>query len=151
MKNNLIIAAVFALIVGGVAGFFGGIQYQKSQRFQAFQLNGQATQPNGSGNFRAGQGARNGFVPITGEIIESDDKSITVKLEDGSSKIVLLSKDTSISKSDNVSVSELKKGERVAAFGTQNTDGTITAQNIQLNPQMRIQQVRPSGTPSAQQ
>lgn len=138
MKNNLIIAAVFALIIGGAAGFFGGIQYQKSQRFQAFQFNGQATQSNGSGNFRAGQGARNGFVPVTGEIIDSDDKSITVKLEDGSSKIVLLSKETSISKSNSVSTSELKKGERVAAFGTQNSDGSITAQNIQLNPMSRI-------------
>ncbi len=138
MKNNLIIIAVLALIIGGAAGFFGGIQYQKSQRSQAFQFNGQATQPNGGRNFRAGQGARNGFAPVTGEIIESDDKSITVKLEDGSSKIVLLSKETSISKSDSVSISELKKGEKVAALGTQNSDGSITAQNIQLNPMSRI-------------
>jgi len=138
MKNNLIIVAVLALIIGGVVGFLGGIQYQKFQRSQAFQFNGQATQLNGSGNFRAGQGSRNGFAPVTGEIIDSDDKSITVKLEDGSSKIVLLSKETSISKSDSVSISELKKGERVAAFGTQNSDGSITAQNIQLNPMSRI-------------
>jgi hypothetical protein len=151
MKNNLIIIAVFALIIGGAAGFFGGMQYQKSQRLQAFQFNGQATQPNGSGNFRVGQSGRSGFAPVTGEIIDSDDKSITVKLEDGSSKIVLLSKDTSISKSDKISVSELKKGETVAAFGTQNSDGTITAQNIQLNPQMRMQQVNPSGIPSTRQ
>lgn len=138
MKNNLMIIAIFALIIGGVVGFFAGIQYQKSQRSQAFQLNGQARQAGGNENFRAGQGARNGFAPVTGEIIDSDDKSITVKLEDGSSKIVLLSKETSISKSDSVSISELKKGERVAAFGTQNSDGSITAQNIQLNPMSRI-------------
>lgn len=138
MKNNLIIAAILALIIGGIAGFLGGIQYQKSQRNQSFQLNSQARQTGGNGNFRAGQLGRNGFAPVTGEIIESDDKSITVKLADGSSKIVLLSKETSISKSDNVSVSDLKKGERVAAFGTQNSDGSITAQNIQLNPMSRI-------------
>lgn len=138
MKNNLIIVAIFALIIGGAVGFFGGIQYQKSQRSQVLQFNGQARQTGGSGNFRAGQGIRNGFAPITGEIIDFDDKSITVKLEDGSSKIVLLSKETSISKFNSVSTSELKKGERVAAFGKQNSDGSITAQNIQLNPMSRI-------------
>ena len=32
MKNNIVFIAILAVIVGGAGGFFGGMQYQKSQR-----------------------------------------------------------------------------------------------------------------------
>ncbi len=75
--------------------------------------------------------------PISGEILSSDDKSITVKLQDGSSKIVLLSDKTQINKATSVTKLDLKSGEKVAVFGSENSDGSVTAQNIQLNPQFR--------------
>jgi len=34
--------------------------------------------------------------------------------------------------------SELKVWENVSVFGAENTDGSVTAQNIQLNPTQRI-------------
>lgn len=80
---------------------------------------------------------RTGGRQVIGEIISQDDKSITVKLQDESTKIVLLSDKTSINKATEVSKSDLKTGEKVGVFGTENTDGSVTAQNIQLNPVFR--------------
>lgn len=77
---------------------------------------------------------RTGFRPVVGEIISKDDKSVTVKLQDGGSKIVLFSDGTSINKVSEGSKDDLKTGEQVGIFGTENSDGSVTAQNIQLNP-----------------
>lgn len=40
-------------------------------------------------------------------------------------------------KSDAAAIADVKVGEKVAAFGTENSDGSITAQSVQLNPAMR--------------
>ena len=129
MKNINIIAIVL-LFLGLGGGFFAGMQYQKSQNLLG-QINGQR------GGNRGGQfGQRNGGSrPVVGEILSSDDKSITVKLQDGSSKIVLLSEKTQINKAATATKSDLKTGERVAVAGSDNSDGSVTASNIQLNPQ----------------
>ena len=116
------------VVLVGVGAFFGGMQYQKSQRSA------------GRGQFAgAGQfGNRNGQNrPVIGEIVSADDKSITVKLMDGSSKIVILSATTAINKQATGSAADLKTGEKVLVLGKENSDGSITAQNIQLNPQFR--------------
>lgn len=129
-KNNLIVISLLgALTLGG--GFFAGMKYQqsKSPTFIRQFGNGQREQVAGA--------SRNGFRPISGEILESDDKSITVKLQDGSSKIVLLSDKTEINKAASGSISDLKVGEKVAVFGSDNSDGSVMAQNIQLNPMIR--------------
>ena len=141
-----VIVLLFALIIGAAA-FFGGMQYQKSQPFvrqlteQDMQFgNGQPRQGAQGGQFLR----RNGGGAVTGEILSTDENSITVKLQDGSSKIVVLSGTTTINKSADGTKDDLKTGERVAVFGTTNSDGSVTAQNIQLNPMMRIF----GGTPS---
>lgn len=86
-----------------------------------------------------GRGLQRGqnFRPVNGEIISADEKSVTVKLPDGGSKIVILSEKTSINKAAEATKEDLKVGEKVAVFGSENTDGSVTAQNIQLNPQPR--------------
>ena len=65
-----------------------------------------------------------------------DDKSITVKLNNGSSKIVLLTDTMKVTKSDTGVKADLKVGEKVAVFGQGNSDGSVTAETIQLNPVM---------------
>ena len=107
MKNKSLIMTVIAVLIVGAVAFYGGMQYQQRQRpnfagGQFRSLNGQQFQ--GRGNF---QGAR----PVNGEIISQDDKSITVKMQDGSSKIVILSDQTMINKSSEGSKSDLKTGE----------------------------------------
>lgn len=145
MKSNVILVGIIALLVGGGLGFYGGMQYQQGRRAAAFgggQFgNGQFTMKNGQAgeNTRLGSGnIKGGFRPVNGEIISADERSITVKLQDGSSKIVVLSEKTQINKAETVNKTELKAGATVAIFGTENSDGSVTAQNIQLNPLVRM-------------
>jgi Domain of unknown function (DUF5666) len=135
MKNNIVVIVILALLVGGGAGFFGGMQYQKSQRPTFGQFAGAGNGARG-GSGAAGLRGRNGNG-AAGDIISVDNNSITVKLPDGSSKIVLLTAATSINKASVAAVADLTVGERVSAFGTTNTDGSITATNVQINPIMR--------------
>lgn len=135
MKNPMIMTIVVALVVGGGA-FFGGMQYQKTQVSGPMQ--GQFRGQNGGsqGGLQGGSGNRQGIMPVSGEIISQDDISITVKMQDASSKIVILSDDTNINKSSEGSKSDLKTGETITAFGTTNSDGSITAQNISIGGMM---------------
>jgi ribosomal protein S1 len=121
MKNNIVLIAILSLLVGGGAGFFGGMQYQKSQRPASFARVNRTR--NGGG--------------VVGDILSADNNSVTVKLPDGSSKIVLLTAATSINKAATAAASDLTVGETVSAFGTTNTDGSITATNVQINPGAR--------------
>lgn len=132
MKNKNIVIAILILIIVAGGTFFAGMKYQQSKQ-PAFlrQLNGQPGQRTGSGQNRTG------FRPVSGEIVSSDTNSITVKLQDGSSKIVILSDKTEINKAATGSKEDLKKGERVMVIGQDNTDGSVTAQSIQLNPVLR--------------
>lgn len=61
-------------------------------------------------------------------------------MQDGSTKIIILSDQTVINKSSEGSKSDLKTGERVTTFGTENSDGSITAQNISIGGMFRIMQ-----------
>ena len=136
MKNISTTAILIAIVSLGV-GFGLGIVYQKSQKITFANFNGNAPAGMTRGG-RGGSGANNAkgnaFRPISGEILSADDKSITVKLADGSSKIVLLTDKTVINKADIATKTDLKTGEKVSVFGQTNTDGSVSAQNIQLNP-----------------
>ncbi len=122
MKNNMIATIVIVLAVAGVSFFAGG----------QFARNGQRNQ--------VGQGRRGMGGATVGEIVSLDAQSITVKMQDGSSKIVNIAGSTTFSKTDTAAKTDLKTGERIAAFGTSNADGSVTAQNIQLNPLFRAGQ-----------
>lgn len=151
---------VIGLIALGI-GFFGGMQYSNYQRaqlrgqFAGGQFGGGASGFGGRmmGSQQVGGGNRmmfrNGSRPVYGQIVSQDDKSITVKMNDGSSKIVILSVKTSINKASEATKDDLKTGDNVAVFGTENSDGSVTAQNVQLNPVMRGLQGTPGASPSA--
>jgi len=71
---------------------------------------------------------------VNGGVISVDEKLITVKLPDSSSKIVIVSETTQINKVEQVIRQDLKVGEKVVVFGQENSDGSLAAQNIQINP-----------------
>ena len=138
MNKNLIIAIVLMIVVG-IGGFFWGMQYQKSQRTLR---NGQF---GGQGQFANRTGQQSGR-PVSGSIISSDETSITVKLQDGSSKIVLFSGSTVVNKQTTGSKTDLTVGERVMVIGKENSDGSLTADSISLNSMFRGIQVTPTNT-----
>ncbi len=147
--TNKIIYFVFALLIISAASFYGGLRYGRSQggglnvadlqklppaeRRQKIQDLGLFGSGNGSGfTGRAGgrNGAGNDFT--SGEIISRDDKSITVKSQDGGSKIIFLSGSTEITKSTTGTPADLAAGKNVTVNGSANPDGSITARSIQL-------------------
>jgi len=137
MKNTKLIIGVL-LIVVGITSFFGGMKYQQSKGFLMTDIQPGNTHPGMAG--RPGServmGSSNSGM-VSGEIIEKDEASITVKQADESTKIILLSEDTEISKTSEGSVDDFKTGETVMIFGQDNPDGSISAVNIQLNPRVR--------------
>ena len=127
MKNvkSIIWIVAVLVIIGG--SFFGDMKY------------GQTKKPSGMpgfGNAPAGQGQRlgngKGGNIVSGEVISQDDKSITVKTQDGSTKVVYFSDSTKVTKSTSGSKSDLKSGAQVMASGTTNTDNSVTAMDIQI-------------------
>jgi hypothetical protein len=142
MKKLIAIVIATVVVVGG-GTFFGGMKYGESKNLRGqfsradFQNlspeeRQQRLQQRGAGadGFRGGQRSEGGFV--TGEILSKDDKSITIKILDGGSKIVFFSDKTEIVKSVGGTPSDLEVGKNVTANGMANSDGSITAQTIQL-------------------
>lgn len=140
LKNQKLITTVLIITVFTAVGFFGGMQYQISKLGKMRgQFPGQMRNGEGSGqnNFGSQNRGRFGGGMNLGEIISATDKSITIKLADGSTKIVLISDSTNINKSAVASIDDLKVGEKVSVFGNTSSDGTLAATNVQLNPIMR--------------
>lgn len=149
MKNIKPLVPIILILIGLGVGFFGGYEYRN------YRLNRTVANFGGSGSFQrftAGRNGQNGNGAmrggVIGNIVSMDDKSITVKMNDGSTKIVFLSSSTAYSNTVSASSSDLKTGENVAVFGSPNSDGSVTATSIQLNPQFFRNQVSP--TPKAQ-
>jgi len=133
MNKTLLTTIIATAVIVGGGAFYGGIQYQKNQ--SPASKFGQT----GSQRF-AGMGANASSSRLTGQvggmttgdIIAKDAASITVKLRDGSSKIIFYSDTSSIEKSVSGTSGDLAVGKTVIVNGKTNSDGSITAQSIQL-------------------
>jgi hypothetical protein len=139
-KQMIVVGAIVVMV--GVGGFLVGksTATATSSRFPQYGTGMPGGQRNGTGqgtNTRSNTMMR--YRPVNGEIIESGDDSVTVKLMDGTSKIVLFSDKTEINKAQQAQTADLKVGEKVMVMGQENSDGSVTAQNIQLNPVFRGQ------------
>ncbi len=130
-NSRILISIIVTALLVGAGSFFGGVQHQKSQEptagdFQAMRgqfRSGEIPQ----GVVQSGQGK-----PVSGEIIRSDEESITVKLADGSSRIIFVGEEAQINKSAPGVRDDLIEGAQVFVTGTENPDGSITATSVQI-------------------
>lgn len=118
---------IWAVIV--VIAFAGGWYYGKSMTPSGFGARAGtfASSTRGAGS-RAGSGG--GFA--SGQVTAKDAQSITLQLANGNSEVVFYSSSTSIIKPSSASMSDITPGTNVLVGGTQNSDGSVTAQTIQV-------------------
>ncbi len=127
---------VVGAVILAVISFYGGEVYAKykvSSSFRSGQMMG-----NRQGGFSGGQqgnrfrSSMGGF--IAGTILSKDAQTITISLPDGSSKIVLIGESTQVSKFTPGTDNDLTLGTSVMVMGAPNSDGSITAQSVQIRP-----------------
>jgi hypothetical protein len=128
------IGLIGVLVLVGV--FYGGVSYGKSKNSIALRSNGQ----NNFGQMMGGTGRvvnRNimGFSGlISGEILSMDKESITLKQRDGGSKIVFYTNKTSVTKTVDGTMADLVVGKQISVVGKSNTDGSVSAESLQIRP-----------------
>lgn len=120
-------------VIVAVVAFVGGMYYGKS-----------TVPATGRGNFAGfasstragfggrGAGAAGGFV--VGQVSALGTDSITVQLANGNSQVIFYSSSTPVTEPTEVSPSTLTTGTNVMVGGTQNSDGSFTAETIQVRP-----------------
>ena len=133
LERNVVISAALALIIGlGIGHYTAGNASAATTR-SGF---GGGTRVTFQG--RGGNQANAGFV--AGSIAKMDSESVTLSTRDGSSHLILFTPDTSVLKSVEGTTTDLKIGQDVVVTGSTNSDGSVSAQTIQI---------RPAGSPSA--
>jgi hypothetical protein len=150
MKPIKPLYVIILVIIFAAAGFYGGTVFQKSQTRAGFERSGGQF----GARFGGGQGGPGGagMMPVRGQIVSSGDNTITVKMQDGSSKIVDLTSQTQINKTATGTTADLKSGTTVTAIGTSNSDGSVTAQTVLIgNGNMLFRRGGNQGTPTGSQ
>jgi len=128
-----VVAAIIAVVI-----FFGGVKYgQAHGRDMTFNFQGRG-QVGANATFvgRGFGGARGGQMAgvVAGQILSKDATNFTVKLPTGGSKIVFTSGGTEIMKQVSGTSADLSVGTNVVVQGAANSDGSITAQSVQIRP-----------------
>jgi hypothetical protein len=132
MNRNQVIGAVVVLIIVGGGAFYGGMSYAGSQTPARSTL-----AAGGAGGFAGRTGARGGAAGgfTAGTIVSASQGTISIQQQNGSStEIVLVSPTTQILKTAAGSASDLSVGTTVTITGTSNSDGSMTANSIQIRP-----------------
>jgi len=145
MKKLLPILIAVALAAGGAA-FYGGMKYASAKAPARGARMGQFAAGGAGGGARTAgfRGAAGGGF-VAGQILANDGKTLTVKMNDGGSKIVFLSDTTEVSKFVAGTPTDLTVGENVMVNGKTNDDGSVTATMVQLRP---APQTPPQGAPA---
>ncbi|MCX6755989.1 MAG: DUF5666 domain-containing protein [Candidatus Nomurabacteria bacterium] len=146
MKNikheHFLIILIAVFLIGGGIGFFAGkgITNKNLQNPQSGFANrgGQGGMMGGGNRGGQGSGMMRGSGFASGEVSSVDTNSIVVRMRDGSSKIVLYAPSTEIGKFTTGVLSDVVVGKQIMVNGTANSDGSVTATNIQIRPNMPI-------------
>ena len=164
--NKPIFIAIVALVAGVLIGsqfrmfgrtlgrdFDNGKNFADNQDFRSQQMgqgiSGQSQSFKGNKNDCSsmdrpidGSGRENGRGngPLIGQVVSYDDKSITIKISDDTTKTVTLGSDTKIYKDVEASKTHLIIGTTISVFSINNDDGTSVVSSVLINPALQGQQ-----------
>lgn len=143
-KNQMIIIVIAIILVGGISFYVGtkvGGRNFGSNKVGQFGIGangaggfGNQGQGGANGNTRMGRnGGQGGMMGglVSGEVLSKDATSITVKLRDGGSKIILIATSTAVQKTTAGTIADIAVGNQITATGPANADGSINANSIQ--------------------
>ena len=139
---NKIIPIIIALVIIGGGAFYGGMRYgqgtyQISKNLSPEQQ--QFLQKKAGGTFLGeikDRGAGSNF--LNGEVFNKDEQTLTLKMQEGGSKIMFFSDSTEISRTIEGLIDDIEIGKQIIVNGEQNSDGSYTAKTIQLSPRYLI-------------
>lgn len=157
--NKKTIGLVIGFIFLAVAAFYAGDKYASRKNTAPLAQNTNGFMRNGGINNSAGnmqRGSRTGGGFVSGQIVSKDANSITVELratmgqngpnggteqaQGQGSKIVFYTDKTSVMKTADGTMDDLTVGKNVSITGTANSDGSVSAQSIQIRPVAQIPQ-----------
>lgn len=122
--------AIAVCVVCAIVFFFIGMFVGKGTASQTSTGRGYSSSSarGFSGASRGGNGG--GFA--SGQVTAKDNQTITFQLPNGNSEVVLYSSSTQVSMPTTASLNDVTVGAQVMIGGTQNADGSVTAQSIQI-------------------
>jgi len=129
-KNQVHIIWVIVAIVAFAGGWFIGKSMAAPAAGRGAFTGTFSSSTRGAGFGGGRGGAGGGFV--AGTVASLGSGSMTISLPNGNSEIVFYSSSTQVIKPSPASVSDLTPGTMVMIGGTSNSDGSLTAQSIQV-------------------
>lgn len=124
---------IVALVVGAGLGYAGATAFAKSATpsftGSSFARGGMGSTTGMRGGFGGGSGGL-----VMGTVAAKDSESITVDTRDGSSHVILVTPNTTVSKSVTGTLDDVSVGNTVIVSGTTNSDGSVSASNVQIRP-----------------
>lgn len=155
LNNQMMIAVVVTAVIVGPLAFFGGMKYDAGKAGAKVTAGGNNFQRGammngavgGNGQFGGQRGAGGTGTGTTGtrimrggstvgEVLSVDETGLTVKVNGGGSRRVLLPEKVTVSSCAEGDKTAVAVGKFVIVTGDPNTDNSITARNIQVMPTM---------------
>lgn len=121
---------LISIIVAGGVGYYVGSHHPSVQAGRAGGFAGGAPGAQRGGFAR---GAATGGM-VNGSVVSLADNILTIKGRDGGSRVVLFTGSTKVSKSVDGARTDVKEGTNVLIIGSQNSDGSVTAETVQIRP-----------------
>ena len=146
IERNMIGGVAAALIVVAAVSFWAGTKFAASTPAQGAGFargQGVGGQP---GTQRFGGGGA-----VSGTVTAKDAQSITIQMRQGGSRIVFFGAKTEVGKMIAGTPGDVSVGANVTAVGTQNSDGSVSANSIQIRPAGMAGPGTGAGSPRAQQ
>lgn len=133
-KKTIVIIAAALIVISGITGFLVGKNTAKP-KFNKNQigLNGQFPGNNFSGGSRMTRGGNFGSTGMfQGEVLSKDASGITLKLNDGDSKVIIVPESANVYKMGKAAINDIEVGQSVSISGKQNEDGSVECRSIQI-------------------